>query len=758
MIIRRIHIDAFGPLRDFDCELYSGMNIIRGDNESGKTSLAMFIKFIFYGLSGRGSDDCPSERKKYVNWDTGTADGFVIAEANGKEYRIERRLSVTVRGISGKESVSESLTVTDTETGGRVASLEECPGEVLFGVPERVFVNTVFSGQANHGKIDGADTAAAVENMLFSADETVNVKKAAEKLDKFRRTLLHKNGAGGEIHSLRENISSLRSELDVSSMQASELIELESSAAANKKNEKEIVSSIERQENALMYFDAVCLCERGDDAAEADRIKDEAENELRRALSLCCDHARLSEGRKLYAAIEAERSTSAEFRSRISELEIGMAALYNPDAPGDPEGELRRFRADMKTAGRLLTCAVISTILAVICGGASAALYAFKNQLFLITLAITAIFAVLAGVFFIIRGKKFSRMKDICRLFDVQNELDLEREVDYEMSRRGEAEYLSRKIDTLRMSLEQSEERLETLETEANGVCASFEDCCMMDERPSYDTDTLDRLRAAIALAERRQVAAEGAKATYESAAAVSAAKWDRIPRDKLASAREFLRTAEKSNDFPENDEDAEVIRRELGFNKAKLDSCRKKNHAIEIELASKRAVCVSPAELWDKLNTSSEKLKLLTRDYDAAILAADTLAEAGENIRRGIIPRIIRLASKYFNEATDGRYESLGSGSTFRLNTVIDGHTRDSGFLSSGTEDLSYICLRLALAEEIFGETMPPLVFDECFAFMDPERTSAAIDIMARTKNQILLFTCRPENGVVPTMRLTRK
>ena len=757
MIIRRIHIDAFGPLRDFDCELYSGMNIIRGDNESGKTSLAMFIKFIFYGLSGRGSDDAPSERRKYVNWDTNTADGYVIAEADGKEYRIERRISVTLRGTSGKEAASESLTVTDTETGGRVPALEECPGEVLFGVPEKVFMNTVFSGQAGRGKIDGADTAAAVENMLFSADETVNVKKAAERLDKFRRTLLHKNGAGGEIHSLREKIASLKGELDTASLQASELIELESSFAANKKNEEEVATAIEWQEKALFHYDALCLNRSGEDAEKADEEKAKAEGELRRLLSLCCDHSRLAEGRKLCASIEAERATSAEFSQRISEFEIGVAALYNPDSPLDPEGELNLFRSKAKTAGRFLTGAVIFTILAVLCGGASAALYALKSQIFMITLAVTAVFAVLAGVLFIMRGKCFAKMREICSLFDVQSEEELEREVDYELSRRNEAEQLSRKAETLKLSLEQSAERLETLETEAKAISASFEDCCMMEQRPSADTDALDRLRCAIAFAERRQVAAEGARAAYESAAAVSAAKWERIPRDKLASAREYLRTAEMEENFPVTEEDAETIRRELGFNKAKFDACRKKNHAIEVELASKRAVAKSPAEIWDEYNAASEKLKLLQQNYDAAILAADTLAEAGENIRRGIIPRIIRLASKYFAEATDGRYESLGSGSTFRLSAVIDGHTRDSGFLSSGTEDLSYVCLRLALAAELFGETMPPLIFDECFAFMDPDRTSAAIDIMARTNNQILLFTCRPESGIVPTMRLTR-
>ena len=203
MTIRRIHIASFGGLRDFDCELYSGMNVIRGDNESGKTSLAMFIKFIFYGLSGRSLDGAPSERKKYVNWDTGMAEGYIIAGHEGREYRIERTLSVSVRAGSDKESVRESLTVTDTATGGRVAELEESPGIEFFGVPEQVFVNTVFSGQSGRARIDGSDTAAAVENILFSADETVNVKKAAEKIEKYRRALLHKKGSGGEIPALK---------------------------------------------------------------------------------------------------------------------------------------------------------------------------------------------------------------------------------------------------------------------------------------------------------------------------------------------------------------------------------------------------------------------------------------------------------------------------------------------------------------------------------------------------------------------------
>lgn len=758
MVIHRIHIASFGPLRDFDCELYSGMNVIRGENESGKTSLAMFIKFIFYGLSGRSVDYLPSERRKYVNWETGSAEGYLIASHDGKEYRIERSLSVSVRAGSDKESVSETVTVTDTSTGARVHGLEDCPGTAFFGVPEQVFFNTVFSGQVGRSRINGADTAVAVENMLFSADETVNVKKAAEKLDKFRRTLLHKKGEGGEIPTVRSECADLRQRLTNATAMAAEIIELESSVETSGKAEAEIVREIEWQNTALQYYDAVCLCRDGEDAHEADKAKSEAESELRLALSMCCEPAKLAEARKLAAAIESERSSAAEFSDRLTELEVGAASLIDPDTPEDPEGMLDRFRENSRSAGVMLTFAIIFSVLALIAGTLSAVIYGMKNQIPLIPLGATAILIVAAGLFFILRGRRFAKMRDICRAFGEETEEGLEKAVDYAMTRKAESETLSRRADSVRLSLEQSGERSENLETEAMAVAASFEDCCQGDKGDDISSDALLRLRSSISLAERRQVAAEGARAAYESAAAVAAAKWARIPRDRLAAATEHVKITGKVEGYPDTSEEAEQIRRNLSFNNAKLDALRKKIHSVEVELASKRAIFEAPADLWDKLSSATDKLRSMNLRHDAAILAIQTLADAGDNIRRDIIPRVVRRASKLFADATEGRYESLGSGNTFELSAVLGGHTRDSALLSSGTEDLAYICLRIALVTELFGDKKPPLIFDESFAFLDPVRGAAAADIMAQSKHQVLLFTCRSGEGSGPTLVMKRQ
>jgi len=609
MTIRRIHISAFGPLRNFDCELYSGMNVIRGDNESGKTSLAMFIKFIFYGLSGRSLDGEPSERKKYVNWDTGSAEGYVIVGHEGKEYRIERTLSVTVRAGSDKESVRESLTVTDTATGGRVPEFEEAPGSEFFGVAEQVFVNTVFSGQAGRSRIDGSDTAAAVENMLFAADETVNVKKAAERLDKYRRLLHHKKGSGGEIPTLKEKCTELRARLDEASANSAEIIELEGAVANQTKTEAELISAIDADSAALTYFEAEKLCAEGNDAKLADKAAQTAEDDLRAALAMCCQPSKLDDGRRLSTAIEGERAGEAEFSERLYELEVGAANLADPTSPADPVALLEEYRGCAASARTFTIMGVISAVLGLSAGCVSALMYAMKSQIYLVLLGVAAIFAVLCGVFFILRGKKISRMNGICDIFEVDDESEIAGEVEYTLSRRAEADALLIRAESVRLSLEQSRQRIEALETEACAIAASFEDCCKADYDGGAMNDALERLSAAIALGERRQVAAEGRRAAYETASAVAAAKWERIPKDKLASAAEYIKSTPRMDNFPVDDAAADIIRRNLSFNQAKLDALRKKLHAEEIELASKKAVTESPAMLWEELSATLEKL-----------------------------------------------------------------------------------------------------------------------------------------------------
>ena len=98
MKIRELYIAEFGGIKNqkivFDTE--QGLNIIYGENESGKSTIFLFIKFMLYGLQRKTQNN--SERERSLSWSGSVAAGSMIIEHNGKEYRIERNFSDRAKG------------------------------------------------------------------------------------------------------------------------------------------------------------------------------------------------------------------------------------------------------------------------------------------------------------------------------------------------------------------------------------------------------------------------------------------------------------------------------------------------------------------------------------------------------------------------------------------------------------------------------------------------------------------------------------
>ena len=71
-------------------------------------------------------------------------------------------------------------------------------------------------------------------------------------------------------------------------------------------------------------------------------------------------------------------------------------------------------------------------------------------------------------------------------------------------------------------------------------------------------------------------------------------------------------------------------------------------------------------------------------------------------------------------------------------------GVSRDSGYLSQGTQDAAYLALRIAMCEILFSEK-PVLVLDEAFAYIDDERLEVILSALVKLSKdfQILIFTC---------------
>ena len=97
----------------------------------------------------------------------------------------------------------------------------------------------------------------------------------------------------------------------------------------------------------------------------------------------------------------------------------------------------------------------------------------------------------------------------------------------------------------------------------------------------------------------------------------------------------------------------------------------------------------------------------------------------------------------------TGGRYSELMLSRDFsaKTKTQDDIIARDAEYLSSGTLDLMYLAVRLAVCKLALpeGESCP-LIIDDALVNLDNDRLSQAMKLLREiaTERQVILFTCR--------------
>ena len=90
MHILSLSVREFGGLKDLSVTLGDDLNLIEGSNESGKSTLLAFIRFLFYGLRPRSAGEELSDADRAYSWKSGTASGGMTLSFGGSVYRIER--------------------------------------------------------------------------------------------------------------------------------------------------------------------------------------------------------------------------------------------------------------------------------------------------------------------------------------------------------------------------------------------------------------------------------------------------------------------------------------------------------------------------------------------------------------------------------------------------------------------------------------------------------------------------------------------
>ena len=733
MIIEKIEIDSFASLRGVSFDLTDGINLIEGNNESGKSSIADFIKFILYGAAGKAVDDHLAERKRVMNFNDSHIGGSMTVRVEQGRYKITRNLAVsgTVR-----ESVRTRISVRDCESGADIYEGVE-PGVMFLGIPEDVFCASAYLSQRGT-KVSGADINESISNILFSGDERTSAQKAIERIDSARIPLSHKHGKVGRIYDIREELYTLESKL-ASDMEANErIIALEAAVGERKKTNAEHQSNYELLEKQKKANELARLIEKCEAVEGAERAK--IDSEMRLLEHKATAHIPTDEET---AELRGYERSMALLEKRATELSLEREQLEREREVYSSElrfGEvLKREGADIiervekyrEKAKKLTAVAISFFALAAVVVGIS---FLLPSAMLFILLGAFAVLDVGIGLIFI-RAKNVKVANAILRAANCSSTEELARAI--ERYRKA-----TERITALSAALDLNKERT----AETRGAFSSekqrlVEFLADMDiDEAAEDSESLRAIGEIFAQRQRtvRELEAEARekRAYYEALLTQT----ENVDLERTRAELEALGVAEPLS-F-----DVAKLDRNIKFYREQSELLCERIHAFELELTELRARSAAPAEVREHMLCLESELAECERKHAVYTLAAESLKVASEELRRSVAPALARVSGEYMGTLTDGKYGQLSLDHAFALSYESGGELRHIDHMSTGTRDMAYLSLRLALADVISGEGKLVLMLDEATAHMDDTRAKNLLRLLvgrATDGAQHILFTC---------------
>lgn len=197
MKINKLSVASFGKFNSKEFELKDGLNVIYGPNESGKSTLISFVRFMLFSSNGRKSQNNVTFGEKYSPWDNTSMSGSIEFESDGSKY-----ISSRSHGVR-KEYSSVNLV-----TG------ESCfegvnPGEALYKMNESAFLRSFYLSSSSCAiyadKYD--DILKGLSNISETGDESLSYESVKKSITADKKHISEKiSVTDSEILSMRKKL------------------------------------------------------------------------------------------------------------------------------------------------------------------------------------------------------------------------------------------------------------------------------------------------------------------------------------------------------------------------------------------------------------------------------------------------------------------------------------------------------------------------------------------------------------------------
>lgn len=729
MTIKTLKLISFGKFKNKEISLKDGLNIIEGQNEAGKSTLAAFLRFMFYGLpSDRISKTNPvSAKEKYIPWGGDAISGSIELEDGGKQILIEREF---------RKSLNKKPVVRNKLNGEMLPEFTGSePGEILFNVNSDTFEKTAFIRQNELEITAGEELEKKLRNLVSGGEEDTSYFDAVNALQSAIRKLEYNKK--GLIPETEKRLSELREELNNAQLVYENWLAAQKELISVEEREKIFREQTEKLEKEYEAQKSYTASEKLTKIKECENYISEYESRLKasqeqlainghipdeeyisKAKRLSQDLRLMSEKLKMYSEDVKTAIKRADEKKKL--FDNYKTIINDEDTASD------KVKSSSNTRKRYLLFGGVLALAA-----AAVALFGFFSFSFQLLLLIAACaFGLLGTVLIIIHFASGDRAASdkIAASYGYSSAEKLLTAVE---------EYKKLKTDIEDMSALVSEATEKELiqKEEYDMVYNELNSLCSLRGIDNVSVSTVEMMCAEIETLLSRINTLKAQIEAYKSKLSGLLQGTSKEELEKMSA------TDAKPDTRPILDIEEELSAKRTALQQLSLQAVNLKNRADSFFADGN-----TPDKIQTEINAQNAKRAALIINKTAAGIALSAINEAYEELHRIFAPELNENAGRLFLSFIGSKAREIIISYDNNVFITDDGLTRELDYYSTGTKDAAYLSVRLAVTSLIYGGKKPVLVFDDTFSHFDEERLCSAVKVLKAMSGefQILLFTCR--------------
>lgn len=727
MRIKELNLQSFGKFVEKKIQLQRGLNIIYGENESGKSTVFKFIEAMFYGFAKNGKQrKYTDDFEKYRPWNGSEYKGSLVFE-NGDEYRIMRdfaRDEIDFYNMSSGENLS------DVEGLYAYAKIKQ-PGAFLFKIDSEVFKNTFFIGQlGSEISSDVENLKYAIENFATTGYEDYSVVDAISILDKKIDELGRASRKNSPIGSVTQSLSQLNELKDNLKLQLGDYEEKQAEFLDLKRSldeQKNFVKKLQLSKEQEDYEKAKKIMVN---SAEENGISD---NDLEYLESFLSEYDSVYDEIELNAQFEEVSEEKTELEADYEQFLTHYQKLLELNSINySKEREL--LNKDLIITKSEVGSLKIKIILAGLIGVLSL-LIGIKTKMYVLLIVVIACI-----IYIFIKISPF-RMK-----LEVIKRLE-NRIWDYIQKSEEKAEN-KRALEVVFAAFitKYNESDIEKLKLKLDSKVELYKKKKMEDNiKIQLEKEKFENLQKRLAeLEETRKEIESKYGLSLDEIRAKYLSNTAKQKRASIEGNKMLLEHILNGRDLNSLNHGVEIIDADMNEEQKALEMLEQRYFEISKDYILKDEILKKIIELEEDIDNYNTKLDELKAKKNALERAKEVLVKIYLQNKTVYLPKIVEFMAQFIGEITDGKYTNLTVNEKFEI-TVVDektGKLVSAKNLSNGTIDQLYLGLRLAISELLYENV--PVILDDHFVQYDDTRLKEALLYLKKysEKKQVIIFS----------------